>query len=78
LTTWTLVIFLVYNSGGDLPIAATESMKIEFFTKDQCEDAKRDLAADLKETFRRYTLTCVKRPYVREEKEAEKKSSMKD
>lgn len=64
MTTWTLLIFLVYSNGTPEQggAVAINSQRVEFFSKAQCQVALREqrdgfVAAG----FKRFTLTCLGR-----------------
>lgn len=61
MTTWTLLVFLAY-SGGDMGSVALDNSRVDFFSKAQCEAAKKAVDASFKEErFHRYSLVCVNR-----------------
>jgi hypothetical protein len=65
MNTWMLIIFLAYSNGvageGGGSVAL-QSEKVDFFSADECRDAKREIELAIKaEGFRRGFAVCVKR-----------------
>lgn len=61
MTTWVLLIFLTY-SGGEMGGTALEKEKVEFFSREDCFNARTEQKREFKEAgFLRFTVTCHKR-----------------
>jgi hypothetical protein len=63
MTTFTLLIFLAYASsnpdlGGSV---ALDNQRVEFFSKEECDVALREVRRALNEQFKRSVLVCVRR-----------------
>lgn len=62
MTTWTLLIFLAYSNGPDMGGVALDNQRVEFFTRDECNEAKKIVDAAIRtEGFRRSITVCVRR-----------------
>lgn len=61
MTTWMLIIFLAYSNGEGGSVAL-QSEKVDFFSAQECAEAKREIDNAIKaEGFRRSFAVCVKR-----------------
>lgn len=62
MTTFTLLIFLAYaNSIENGGAVALDNQRVEFFSKEECDEALRDVRRAIGDTFKRSVLVCVKR-----------------
>lgn len=64
MTTWMLIIFLAYSNGSAEGggSVALQSEKVDFFSAQECAEAKREIDNAIKaEGFRRSFAVCVKR-----------------
>lgn len=62
--TWMLIIFLAYSNGSaeEGGSVALQSEKVDFFSQEECRQAKRDIDNAIKGGgFRRSVTTCVAR-----------------
>lgn len=61
MTTWMLIIFLAYSNGEGGSVAL-QSEKVDFFSAEECRDAKRDVETAIRtEGFRRSFAVCLRR-----------------
>jgi hypothetical protein len=78
---WTLSVFIAYQgSGTEISGVAMERDRYEFATQEECEAAKRTIAASLDNVFKRVGFSgCFKRTYpTGSTPTPSKASSMKD
>lgn len=64
MTVYTLLIFLAYTPGYEQGGGvALDNMRVEFFSKKQCEAAKAEARKELEKEFKRVALVCVGREH---------------